>query len=91
MSSVSKLGRDANLKFKVGKAESVLVNTGQNFLTLDPSASKAVFSVYAINYKKLNLKVYAVQPTDWPAYKQYLRDWQQTDAPLQNAGQTRRR
>jgi uncharacterized protein YfaS (alpha-2-macroglobulin family) len=75
------LGRDADLKFKVGKAESVLVNTGQSFLTLDPTASKAVFSVYAVNYKKLNLKVYAVQPTDWPAYKKYLRDWQQTDAP----------
>ncbi len=80
------LGRDANLKFKVDKAEPVLVNTGQNFLTLDPSASKAVFSVYAINYKKLNLKVYAVQPTDWPAYKQYLRDWQQTDVPSKMPG-----
>jgi uncharacterized protein YfaS (alpha-2-macroglobulin family) len=73
------LGSDASLKFKVGKADSFLVNTGQNFLTLDPSASKAVFSVYAINYKKLNLKVYAVQPADWNQYKQYLRDWQQTD------------
>jgi uncharacterized protein YfaS (alpha-2-macroglobulin family) len=74
------MGSDAKLKFKVDKNEPVLVNTGQNFLTLDPTASKAVFSVYAINYKKLNLKIYAVQPTDWPAYKQYLRDWQQTDA-----------
>ena len=75
-----------DLKFKVDKAESLLVNTGQNFLTLDPTASKAVFSVYAINYKKLNLKIYAVQPADWPAYKQYLRDWQQTDAPSKMPG-----
>ena len=52
MCSVSNWVRDADLKFKVDKAEPVLVNTGQNFLTLDPSASKAVFSVYAINYKK---------------------------------------
>ena len=80
------LGRDADLKFKVDKAEPLLVNTGQNFLTLDPSASKAVFSVYAINYKKLNLKIYAVQPADWPAYKQYLRDWQRTDAPPKMPG-----
>ena len=50
------LGKDASLKFKVDKAEPVLVNTGQNFLTLDPSASKAVFSVYAINYKKAQLE-----------------------------------
>ena len=80
------LGSDAVLKFKVDKAEPLLVNTGQNFLTLDPSSSKAVFSVYAINYKKLNLKVYAVQPTDWPAYKQYLRDWRQTDVPSKMPG-----
>ncbi|MBI5951349.1 MAG: Ig-like domain-containing protein [Chloroflexi bacterium] len=80
------LGKDADLKFKVGKAESMLVNTGQNFLTLDPSSSKAVFSVYAINYKRLNLKVYSVQPSDWKAYKQYLRDWQQTDVPSKMPG-----
>jgi uncharacterized protein YfaS (alpha-2-macroglobulin family) len=80
------LGRDAELKFKVGKADSFLINRGQNFLTLDPSASKAVFSVYAINYKKLNLKIYAVQPADWTAYKQYLRNWQQTDVPSQMPG-----
>jgi uncharacterized protein YfaS (alpha-2-macroglobulin family) len=80
------LGRNASLKFKVGKAEPLLVNTGQNFLTLDPTASKAVFSVYAINHSKLNLKIYAVQPTDWTAYKLYLRNWQQTDVPAKMPG-----
>jgi len=73
------LGRDMRLTFKVGKAQSVLVNPGQNFLTLDPTVSKKIFSVYAINYSRLNLKVYAVQPADWVQYKQYLREWQQTD------------
>ena len=24
------------------------------------------------------VKIYAVQPSDWPAFKQYLREWQQT-------------
>jgi uncharacterized protein YfaS (alpha-2-macroglobulin family) len=80
------LGKDTQLKFKVGKADPLLVNTGQNFLTLDPSASKAVFSVYAINYSKLNLKIYSVQPADWTAYKQYLREWQQTDKPPKMPG-----
>ncbi|MCJ7435870.1 MAG: MG2 domain-containing protein, partial [Anaerolineales bacterium] len=81
-----KLGEDTHLKFKVGKADPVLVGPGSNFITLDPAASKAVFSVYAINYSKLNLKVYAVQPTDWPAFKGYLREWQQTDKPSQIPG-----
>ena len=80
------LGKDARLTFKVGKAESVLVNPGQSFLTLDPTASEAIFSVYAINYSKLNLKVYAVQPTDWPQFRQYLREWQQTDAAPEMPG-----
>jgi hypothetical protein len=80
------LGKDARLTFKVGKAESILVGPGQNFITLDPTASDAVFSVYAINYKKLNLKVYSVQPADWPQYKNYLREWQRTDAVIAMPG-----
>jgi hypothetical protein len=75
------LGDDTRLTFNVGKAESVLVNPGQNFITLDPTAVKKIFSVYAINYNKLNLKVYAVQPADWTRFTEYLREWQQTDSP----------
>ncbi len=75
------LGKDARLTFKVGKAESVLVGPGQTFLTIDPQAVKPVFSVYAINYNKLRTRVYAVQPTDWHAFKQYLQNWQGTDMP----------
>ncbi len=80
------LGEDTRLTFKVDKAEPILVGTGQIFQTLDPTASKAVFSVYAINYKKINLKIYAVQPADWPAYLNYLREWRQTDNPPKMPG-----
>ncbi len=80
------LGQDTRLTFKVGKAEPVLVGPGRNFITLDPTSSKPVFSVYAINYKKINLKVYAVQPSDWMGFKQYLRDWQRTDIPSKMPG-----
>ncbi len=80
------LGDDTRLTFQVGKAEPVLVGSGQNFITLDPSASKKIFSVYAINYSKVDLKVYAVQPSDWIDYKNYLRNWQQTDKPIEVPG-----
>ncbi len=73
------LGDDATLKFKVDKAIPLLVNTDQHFITLDPTSLKPIFSVYAINYSKLNLKVYAVRPTDWPKFAQYLREWRQSD------------
>jgi uncharacterized protein YfaS (alpha-2-macroglobulin family) len=80
------LGKDTTLTFKVGAAESVLVGPQQTFLTIDPVADKPVFSVYAINYSKVNVKIYAVQPSDWPGFKTYLRDWQRTDVPVQMPG-----
>ncbi|MCE9645321.1 MAG: hypothetical protein K8S20_04920 [Chloroflexi bacterium] len=80
------LGRDARLTFKVGKAQPVLINPGQIFQTLDPTSAKAIYSVYAVNYKKLHLKIYAVKPADWPAYKTYLGNWQNTDVPLRMPG-----
>ncbi len=73
------LGKDQKLTFKVGKAEPALSNPNQVFITLDPAAKKPVFSVYAINYNKLDVKIYAVQPTDWDAFKKYLSGWRQTD------------
>jgi alpha-2-macroglobulin len=76
-----KLGQDAALEFKVGSAEPVLYGAGGNFVTVDPQAKKAVFSVYDMNYPRLDVKVYAVQPSDWPAFKQYLQNYQRTDVP----------
>ncbi|HET9912653.1 MAG TPA: Ig-like domain-containing protein [Anaerolineales bacterium] len=73
------LGADTRVTFKVDKAEPWLTGPRQNFITLDPSAREPVFSVYAINYNKLDLKVYAVQPTDWPGFLDYLNQWRSTD------------
>ncbi len=81
------LGKDAQLTFQIGQANPILVGPGQNFITLDPAASKPVFSVYAINYTSLNVKIYAVQPSDWPAYKTYLSEWQGAEAQVQLPGQ----
>lgn len=78
-----KLGRDNRLTFQVGSAEQLLVGPGDTFLTLDPASPNPVYSVYAINYDTLNVKIYSVQPSDWPRYTNYLREWQQTDkAPV---------
>ena len=48
-------------------------------VTLDPAAKDPVFSVYTINYNKLDVKIYAVEPSDWPDFKEYLREYQRTD------------
>ena len=81
-----KLGDGASLTFKIGPAEPRLIGPDQVFLTLDPAASKPVFSVYTINYTKLDVRIYAVQPSDWPAFKQYLRDYQRTDIAVKLPG-----
>jgi uncharacterized protein YfaS (alpha-2-macroglobulin family) len=75
------LGRDARLTFRVGPASSVLVGPGQNFITLDPASTKPVFSVYAINYNSLDVKIYAVQPSDWPDFLTYLSERNRRDNP----------
>ncbi len=74
-----KLGKDSRLTFKVGQAEPLLVGPNQPFITIDPQAKKPVFSVYTINYARLDVKIYAVQPSDWPGFKRYVREWQSSD------------
>jgi len=80
------LGEDAALTFRVGPAEPLLLGPEKIFVTLDPASSKPVFSVYTINYSKLDVKIYAVQPSDWPAFKRYLQEFQRTDNPGQPPG-----
>jgi alpha-2-macroglobulin len=80
------LGRDERLIFKVGKANPYLQRTDQIFITLDPSSKKPVFSVYAMNYSKLDVKIYSVEPHDWDAFTAYLREWRQTDKALRIPG-----
>ncbi|UCH59533.1 MAG: hypothetical protein JSV61_15125 [Anaerolineales bacterium] len=81
-----KLGQDARLQFRVGPAEPRLFWQDQILVTLDPAASKPVFSVYSINYNSLDVKIYSVQPTDWPAYQNYMREYFRTDNPPQLPG-----
>lgn len=79
------LGREQKLTFRVSKAEPRLAGPGENFITLDPSARKPALALYALNQKRLDVKIYAVQPADWPAFKEYLRAWQ-SDQPATPPG-----
>ena len=73
------LGSDQSHTFKVDTAQPNLWAPGDVLVTLDPSAGKPTFSVFTINYDRLKVRAYAVQPQDWPAFKSYLRDYYQTD------------
>ncbi len=80
------LGKETSLTFKVGPAEPLLFGPDQTFITIDPAASQPAFSVYAINYSKLDVKIYSVQPSDWPDYRKYLREYQDSNAKAQLPG-----
>ncbi|HFQ94562.1 MAG TPA: hypothetical protein ENK32_11165, partial [Anaerolineae bacterium] len=69
------LGQDETLTFKVGSANAALSGPDRPLITLDPSAAKPVFTVYAINYDQLRVRAYAVAPADWPAYLTYLQQF----------------
>ena len=81
------LGRNETLRFKIGQAEPVLIGPEKILVTLDPAASKPALSLYTINYKKLDVEIYAVNPSDWPAYKQYLEDVDREEKLIDPPGQ----
>ncbi|GAP21193.1 Ig-like domain-containing alpha-2-macroglobulin family protein [Leptolinea tardivitalis] len=74
-----KLGKDTSLSFKIGQAEKTLVGPGQNFITLDPASKDPALSIYSINYSRLDVQIFSVKPSDWPAYIKYLQNYQQSD------------
>jgi uncharacterized protein YfaS (alpha-2-macroglobulin family) len=76
-----RLGNSESLRFKIGPADPVLIGPQQIFVTLDPSSKKPALSLYAINYSSLDLRIYAVQPADWPDFLSYLYEYQRTDTP----------
>ncbi len=75
------LGRDERLRFRIGPAEPVLIGPDEFFVTVDPASPDPALSLYAINYSSLDVRIYAVQPSDWPAFLEYMYEFQRTDTP----------
>jgi len=73
------LGEDEQLRFEIESAEPFLIGPDDNFVTLDPSAADPVLSLYVMNYDRLLVEVYAVEPSDWPDFMDYLRSYYESD------------
>lgn len=80
------LGKDARLTFKVGSANSALVGPGNVLVTLDPASTKPVLTIYSINFDRLNVQAYRVEPSDWTGFQTYLRDYNRKDNPASPPG-----
>ena len=80
------LGREQTLSIRVGSAEPLLFGPEGILVTLDPAATKPELSLFTINYNRLEVKIYTVEPSNWPAYQEYLREFQRTDVERQPPG-----
>jgi alpha-2-macroglobulin len=81
------LGRSETLRFRVGSAPDFLTGPDRPLVTVDPSADKPYFTVYTINYERLRVHVYAVEPADWPAYMEYRDNFFRQERPPAPPGQ----
>jgi uncharacterized protein YfaS (alpha-2-macroglobulin family) len=68
------LGEDKSLTFDVGPSYPTMYAAGDEFIVLDP-ASPPSFSIFSINYSKIKVEAYEVEPKDWGAYLEFHRDW----------------
>jgi len=67
------LGTDVVADFKVTNPPPSLMASDKMMQVLDPYGTRE-YSVYSINIRSLSVKLYAVQPEDWPAYTKFLRN-----------------
>lgn len=61
------LEKDVTFTFKIGAEEPQLLTRSRDLIVLDPQA-KPVFSFLSNNYEKLKVKLYAVEPEDYPNF-----------------------
>ncbi len=60
-------------QFKVGSADKMLIGPDQNFITLDPASGDPVFRSIPSISRNLDVQIYTVQPSDWPAFRNTCR------------------
>ncbi|CAN5415465.1 hypothetical protein BH20ACI1_BH20ACI1_06500 [soil metagenome] len=67
------LDKPATATFNVGSAPPNLYSQGGSFVVLDPTA-KPAYSIYSTNHQTVKVKIYAVTPQDWEAFRLYMRN-----------------
>lgn len=81
------LGETQTLTFQTGPATAFLTGPNNNFLTLDPSSSKPVFTIYSVNYDKARVRAFAVTPELWTDYQSYLNNYAYQENPPDPPGE----
>jgi hypothetical protein len=63
------LGQDTHLRFEVDPAPASLTARAERFAVLDPLAPREL-AVKSVNVPGLRIRIYRVQPDDWPAFEE---------------------
>ncbi len=79
------LGRTVGRTFYIGRAEPDLSSGYGSFAVLDPDGDKK-FRVRSINFDRLSLKVYRVNPGDWDTYMEYSSKFRWSNVPVKPPG-----
>ncbi len=79
------LGEDQTVVFEVGDADPAIWAAGTPFVVLDPALPPR-FSVFTINFSRLDVKAYAVTPEDWQAFQIHLRSYYRDEKPTTPPG-----
>lgn len=74
------LGDSDVLKIKVGNAEPAMMVTGGAMAVLDPVGPRSL-AVHVINYERLQVRLWKVEPSDWGAFIDWQRDPKRGKAP----------
>lgn len=69
-----KLDKPAALEVQVDSAEPFLFPEQDDMLVLDPAFGPKL-GVFSINRPRLKVRLYAVEPGDFPRYQKWRRDW----------------
>jgi len=67
------LGADRDVTFQVDSATPFL-RGAQGLTVADPMAKTPSYSVFSVNIPRLSVKVWKVEPKDWWAYTEYMRN-----------------
>jgi hypothetical protein len=79
------LGSDQTVTFDVGEAQPAIYAPGTPFVVLDPAVSPR-FSVFTVNFRRLDVKAYAVTPEDWQAFQLHLQSYYREETPTTPPG-----
>jgi len=67
------LEEDQTVEFTTTEMPRFFTGPESHFVTLDPSVTVPTFNIFSVNYDRLRVRAYAVQPEEWPLYLEFYR------------------